>query len=197
MGRLTRRTLSWLAVALAATLLLSIRLRSPLNATDHGRFHQTDATVAEVREGDLLRVSLGREAIDVRLLGSDTFGREDARDRARTAIDSAGGVVRLYLEDIPTRNAAGELLAYVFVGDLLLNEQLIEAGVAFADRRFDYSYRQHFERLEQQAATRRRGVWATFPDVPETDMPEWRRRWLREFRKDPWDRVEWRRGDEP
>lgn len=194
---MTRHTLGWLAVALAALLLLFSRLQQPLHATDHGRFHQADVTVTEVVEGDLLRVITGREVTNVRLLGSDAFGRSDALDRTKAAIDDAGGTVRLYLEDVPTRNAAGELLAYVFLGDDLLNEQLVAAGVAFTDRRFEYSYRQHFERLEHQAAARRLGVWTTFPDVPDAAMPEWRRRWLAEQRKEPWNRSEWRRADEP
>jgi endonuclease YncB( thermonuclease family) len=101
----------------------------------------------------------------------------------------------LYLELVPTRSHAGELLAYVYTaGDLLLNARLIEEGLAFADRRWDYSFARQFFHLEEQAQSRRRGIWG---GVTEGQMPEWRQRWLAEMRKQPWERGQWVRDDEP
>ncbi len=190
--RITLRRVSVVALSVLCLALIGWRIARP-GWTDRQRFHQQSVRV-DVVEGDLLRT---KEGTLIRLLGSCANGREDAKAIARAQVESAGGDVMLYLEEVPTRNAAGEVMAYAFVGEALLNQELIAAGVAFADRRFDYAYQQTFERTEEQAAYARRGVWKTFPDIPESAMPAWRWRWLMEQGKKPWERGEWRVEGEP
>lgn len=162
-------------------------------ATDHQRFHQGRFVVIDAASGDLLRLAEDTgEAVDVRLIGVDANGAPEARQLLAAA---CGEEVLLYLEIAPTRNHAGELLAYVYAADgTLVNGRLIESGWAFADRRWDYSFLRTFLQLEEQAYSRKAGFW---PSMLEERMPQWRRRWLAEMRKQPWERQEWRRADEP
>ncbi len=173
-------------------LVLWASVRPP--ATDRARFHQQVFEVSDVPAGDRLLLVTPRGPVELRLLGIDAYDRETARQALASA---AGDAVLVYLIDVPTRDAAGTLFGYAYAGELLLNEAIIARGEAFADRRLDHPYRQHFEQVEATAARARRGIWAIFPDVPDKAMPPWRRRWLSEQRKDAWDRQEWRTADEP
>jgi micrococcal nuclease len=53
-------------------------------------------------------------------------------------------------------------LAYVFVGDKMLNEELVRAGLARVEHRFHYSQaiERQFNRAEQEARLARRGIWS-------------------------------------
>ncbi len=185
-----------LAVAMALlAVVLAARSLGESTQSDHARFHRQHFRVTEVVAGDALRLTRkGDEAaFTVRLVGVDAHGLTAARAAAADVLGD--GQVLLYLENVPTRNHAGELIAYVYAADgTLLNQRLIEEGAAFADRRWDYSFLRTFLQAEEQARTRGRGLW---PQMTEEQMPEWRRRWLAELQKEPWRRQEWRRRDEP
>lgn len=192
-----RRRIRFALIALALLIvLLVLAARSARvhgRATDHDLFHQQRFAVVEVLSGDGLRLAdAAGEVFVVRLIGIDCSGLEEAR---ALLADLCGQEVMLYLESSPTRNSAGELLAYVYGADGdMVNAKLVEAGLAFADRRWDYSFARLFAQLEEQAAMRKRGMW---PQMTSERMPDWRRRWLAEMRKEPWERSEWRREDEP
>lgn len=53
-------------------------------------------------------------------------------------------------------------LAYVWVGDQMLNEALVRAGLARVEHRFHYSQaiERQFDRAEQEARRARRGIWS-------------------------------------
>ena len=142
--------------------------------------------VADVLEGDLLRLADGTR---VRLIGIDCNGDLLARDATRQLLH--GQEIRLRLEDTVQRNAAGELLAYAYVGDVAVNEMLLREGLAFADRRWQYDRLAQFKSLEQEAAHKRLGVWTSFPNVPLSVMPAWRQRWWTQEQKPMWEREEW------
>jgi micrococcal nuclease len=73
----------------------------------------------------------------------------------------AGGAVRLEF-DGPRRDKYGRLLAYVWVGDQMLNEELIRAGLARAELKYQYSaaMKARFRRAEADARAARRGIWS-------------------------------------
>ena len=192
--RWRRGAITLLLVALGVAVIGSRSRGAGVVATDKTRFHQQHGTVAEVVAGDDLRVVTDRgTAATVRLIGVDANASPAAAAFAREAC--RGGVL-LYLQDVPTRDHAGDLLAYVFLPDgSLLNETLIARGLAYADRRWDYAYRSTFTQVEAAASKKRLGLWAD--DSHERTMPEWRQRWLTEVRKKPWKRQEWVRADEP
>ena len=181
------------ALALIAGLFGWGVAREP--ATDRARYHRNAFAVAAVVAGDRLDLDVDGRIVRLRLLGIDAYDRQTARDTLAAAVE--GQEVLVYLIDVPTRDAAGTLFGYAYAGDALLNETMIASGEAFADRRIEHPYARHLTQVEAAAARERRGVWSTFPDVPDEAMPAWRRRWLAEERKDAWDRQEWRVAGEP
>jgi micrococcal nuclease len=124
--------------------------------------------VARVVDGDTL--VLADPAERVRLIGADTpetvkpnwpvepWGPEAS---AFTRKFLSGGEVRLEFDDEP-RDKYGRILAYVWVGDRMLNEELIRAGLARAELQYHYSaaHKARFRRAEAAARTARRGIWS-------------------------------------
>jgi len=125
--------------------------------------------VERVVDGDTLLLSNGAW---VRLIGADTpetvkpdhpvepFGRE-ATEFTRRFIEEGGGRVRLQF-DRERVDPHHRFLAYVFVGDRMLNEELIRAGLATAETRFRYSpsMKTRFRRAEEAAQGAKRGIWS-------------------------------------
>ena len=175
-------------VLCAIGFLLVIRVLFPPASVDRRAYDGATGIVAEIVAGDRLTIEIGGEIVTVRLLGVDADGRDDCRAMAQGLV---GESVTLVLVDVPTRDAAGVLLAYVYAAEGLVNERLIAAGVAFCDRRCGHPYDLTFRRTEEQAAARRAGLWATL-DEGDPPMPAWRARWLAEERKPAWERGEWR-----
>lgn len=94
--------------------------------------------VVRVLDGDTIEVELGGERERVRYIGIDTPEMGDERPEIRALAFEArranarlveGRRVRLEL-DVEKRDRYGRLLAYVWVGDTLVNEALVRAGYA-------------------------------------------------------------------
>lgn len=123
--------------------------------------------VERVVDGDTL---LLEDRTRVRLLGVDTpetkhpdrpvdpLGLQAAEFMRRHV---EGRAVRLEF-DRERRDRFGRVLAYVYAGDLLLNEELIRAGYSRAETYFPYSeqMKRRFRAAEEQARGARRGGWA-------------------------------------
>jgi micrococcal nuclease len=73
-----------------------------------------------------------------------------------------GGVARLEY-DRERFDQYGRPLAYVWVGDRMLNEELLRAGLARWERNYNYSgeKKQVFRAAEQAARQERRGIWSS------------------------------------
>jgi micrococcal nuclease len=124
--------------------------------------------VARVIDGDTLVLADADQR--VRLIGADTpetvkpnwpvepWGSEAA---AFTRKFLSGGEVRLEF-DGDRRDKYGRMLAYVWVGDHMLNEELIRAGLARAELQYRYSatMKTRFRRAEAEARAARRGIWS-------------------------------------
>jgi len=94
--------------------------------------------VVRVFDGDTIEVELGGERERVRYIGIDTPEMGDERPEIRSLAFEArqanarlveGRLVRLEL-DVDKRDRYGRLLAYVWVGDTLVNEALVRGGYA-------------------------------------------------------------------
>ncbi|MCX7426617.1 MAG: thermonuclease family protein [Planctomycetia bacterium] len=123
--------------------------------------------VQRVVDGDTLL--LANEA-RIRLIGADTpetvkpnwpvepWGPE-ATEFTKQFV--AGGEVWLRF-DRERQDRYGRFLAYVWVGDRMLNEELIRAGLAKAEMGFRYSssMKTRFRRAEQEARAAQRGIWS-------------------------------------
>ncbi len=72
----------------------------------------------------------------------------------------AGRTVRLEY-DVQTHDRFGRLLAYVYVGDLMVNGELVREGVAeLLTIRPDVKYTERFRALAEEARREHRGLWS-------------------------------------
>jgi micrococcal nuclease len=158
-----------------------------LGAIAVGRYWQGDRpgdVPSELTEGTyrLVRVVDGDTIIVaphvvVRLIGVDTpetvkpehpieaFGPEAT---AFTREFLADGTMRLSF-DRERVDRFGRHLAYVWVGDRLLNEELARAGLARFESHFHYSpaMKRRFHQAQQEAQKAHRGIWS----LPAPDQP--------------------------
>jgi len=175
--RFRRRSYTPLAVVLLLLVVVLVRWAqeasrtSPPEALVAGNYE-----VERVVDGDTLLLANGAR---VRLIGVDTpetvkpetpvepFGPE-ASEFTRQFIAEGNGQVRLEL-DKERQDRYGRFLAYVFVGEKMLNEQLLLAGLARARTEFRYSEtrKRQFRNAQRQAREAGRGIWGE-PAAPGT-----------------------------
>ncbi len=122
------------------------------------------ATVVRVHDGDTIVLADGRF---VRLLGVDApegnqgevplqrFA-DEARDFLRSAAE--GRVVELQFDRVRTDHQ-GRTLAYVHVGEALLNKEVLRAGFGFVRAPFPFVRRDEFMEAEREARGRQLGLW--------------------------------------
>lgn len=127
-------------------------------------------TVVRVVDGDTLLLA---DDSRVRLIGADTpetvkpdhpvekWGPEAT---AFTRFFVAGGRVRLQF-DRERVDRYGRYLAYVWVGEKMLNEELIRSGLARASLGFNYSsaMKRRFKAAQEEAKMAGRGIWSSEP----------------------------------
>jgi micrococcal nuclease len=123
--------------------------------------------VARVIDGDTLLLGSGAR---VRLIGVDCpetvkperpvepWGLEAAQFTREFVV---AGKVRLQF-DRERIDRFGRFLAYAFVGEQMLNEELVRAGLARVEHRFHYSQsiERRLDRAEEEAHLARRGIWS-------------------------------------
>jgi hypothetical protein len=97
---------------------------------------------------------------EVRFLGVGFPERYAADSHGYLVSSLAGKTVILKLDPLQTRDAAGHLLAYVYLseGDCL-NADIVRAGHARADRRQKHSMQAVFDGAETDARKHGRGMW--------------------------------------
>jgi micrococcal nuclease len=124
--------------------------------------------VARVVDGDTLVLTEQHER--VRLIGADTpetvkpdHPVEPWGPKATefTKAFLSGSEVRLEFNG-ESRDKYGRILAYVWVGDRMLNEELLRAGLARAKVQYHYSpaKKARFRRAEAEAQAAHRGIWS-------------------------------------
>jgi micrococcal nuclease len=126
-----------------------------------------NAIVARVIDGDTLQLSTGEE---VRLIGVDTPETKHPRKpvqafgkRASTFTTQMvkGKSVRLEF-DVQRKDKYKRLLAYVYVGDLMLNAELVRQGYAqVATFPPNVKYQERFLMLQREAREAKRGMWGS------------------------------------
>lgn len=125
---------------------------------------QKKRTVRKVVSGDVLLLENGDE---VRLIGVDApnftnahrpqqhFGRQ-CYEHVKNLVE--GKKVGIAVEK-GGRSRVGRRLVYVYVGDALLNAELIRKGYAYACSGHEFPYATDFQQLQRQAMQRRAGMW--------------------------------------
>lgn len=128
---------------------------------------ETIYLVKRTVDGDTL---LLEDRTRVRLIGVNTpeiahddvppqpFGEEAARWLAETV---TGKEVRLEF-DLERYDRYGRTLAFVYLDDVLLNEEIIRQGFSRAQLQYNYSARmkKRFQAAEEEARAANRGIWS-------------------------------------
>ena len=127
-----------------------------------------EGTVVRVVDGDTIHVRIGARVEKVRYIGVNTpevhhptkgeepGGREAAEVNRRLV---EGQAVRLEL-DVQERDRYGRLLAYVWIGDLMINAELLRLGYAqVMTIPPNVRYQEVFLKLQREAREAGRGLW--------------------------------------
>ena len=129
----------------------------------------TDARVIEVVDGDTIKVLVAGEKFTLRYIGIDTpeMGGADGKTaREQNVALVSGRTVRLE-QDVSAMDPYGRLLRYVWVGNLMVNAELVRLGYARAVAYPpDTEHQAMLEALQTEAEAAGRGFWATAAQVP-------------------------------
>jgi micrococcal nuclease len=114
------------------------------------------AQVLAVVDGTTIQVDIKGGHERIRYLGIEPLGHP-ATEANRHLVQSK----HVWLElDVPLRDRDGRLLAYVYVGDLMVNAELVRQGYAqVATVPPSGKYAQLFQQLQREAREAGRGVW--------------------------------------
>jgi micrococcal nuclease len=147
----------WLALLLLLPLLGAGSAGAPI-----------EGTVVRVVDGDTIHVQLADRVEKVRYIGVDSpevhhpVKGEEPGGRAAASVNRGlveGRRVRLEL-DVRTRDRWGRLLAYVWVGETMINAELIRLGYAHVTTvPPNVRYQQLFVKLHREAREAGRGLW--------------------------------------
>jgi len=127
-----------------------------------------EGVVVKVVDGDTIHVRIGDRIERVRYIGVNTpelhHPTRGAEPGGREAFHVNGDLVagkRVRLElDVQTRDRYGRLLAYVWVGDLMVNAELVRSGYAqVMTVPPNVRYQALFLRLQREAREAARGLW--------------------------------------
>lgn len=161
----------WLLVVAALLWLLRPYLEPLVGQGEAPEFvphgHQ-QVTVARVVDGDTLALS---DNSRVRLIGVDTPETVKPNHPVEPFGLEAGAFTREFVGrgevvlefDATKQDKYGRLLGYVWVGEKMLNEELLRAGLARAETGYSFSLarKQRFLAAEDEAKAARRGIWST------------------------------------
>jgi micrococcal nuclease len=124
------------------------------------------ARVLNVVDGDTIEVEIAGQRYSLRYIGIDCPEPEqpgwwEAMEANRQLVE--GQTVRLE-RDVSETDQYGRLLRYVYVGDLLVNAELVRRGYAVAVT-FppDVAHADLFAQLQAEALQEGRGLWASTP----------------------------------
>lgn len=144
--------------------------------------------VAKVVDGDTLALA---NTSRVRLIGVDTpetvkpnhpvepFGPE-ASEFTRRFVARGDWSVRLEF-DRERQDKYGRFLAYVWIDDQMLNEELVRAGLARVETQYRYAatMKKRLLAAEAEAKAAKRGIWSRHPPAGQATTCDRRRRLLK------------------
>jgi len=180
----TRRHLAAIGVGVLLSVLIAADRSGYLldSGGDWSRYEGKRFKVTRVIDGDTIDIhhpDKDRPTTRIRLWGIDTpeLARPDKNRPAEPFAEVSTGFTRrlcegqsigLKLEPHRLRGRYGRLLAYVELPDgTMLNERLLSAGLARAEKRFSHRWLDRFISLELQAKREGVGMWHK-PKEPAT-----------------------------
>ncbi len=128
--------------------------------------------VTAVVDGDTLKVRINGTVFTVRYIGIDTpetkhptkgiecFGPEASVYNSEQVGNRTVGLEK----DVTNTDRYGRLLRYVWMGERLINEELVLEGYAAAKAYPpDTRYQERFEKAQERAETNGKGRWSACP----------------------------------
>ncbi len=164
--------------ALASLLLVALLLVPGLTRGEAAR--TLTCQVVRVVDGDTIHARVGDRIEKVRYIGvnapelhhptkGEQPGGREAADANRKLV--AGQTVRLEL-DVQERDKYGRLLAYVYVGDLMVNAELVAQGYAqVMTVPPNVKHQELFLRQQRTARVLQLGLWKTAGHSPARASP--------------------------
>jgi endonuclease YncB( thermonuclease family) len=128
----------------------------------------TEAHVVEVVDGDTIKVSIDGQVYSLRYIGVDSPETKDPNQSAQAFGSEAtsknrelvGGKTVHLEKDVSETDKYGRLLRYVWVGELMINAEMVRQGYAqAATYPPDVKYKDRFLKLQQEARDAGRGLW--------------------------------------
>lgn len=132
------------------------------------------ARVIDIVDGDTIKVTIDGREYTIRYIGMDTPERGDPfyEEATRANTDLVAGQDLWLEKDVSETDRYGRLLRYVYVGDLMVNAELVRRGYArVATFPPDVAHAEMFRQLEQQAREEGAGLWASGPPAEPTSVP--------------------------
>jgi micrococcal nuclease len=167
-----QRGVLWAARAIGFVLLGVAAVASATIAIEAGE--PFTGRVVRVMDGDTIAVRVDKSVLTVRYIGVNTRDARmrgdsvDAGPSEATEFNRAlvlGQTVRLEM-DAQEKDAQGRLLAYVYVGDLMVNAELIANGYAeVAVKPPNVMHEEMLKHLQRQARLLKVGRWRDSPYV--------------------------------
>jgi micrococcal nuclease len=124
-------------------------------------------SINRVIDGDSLLISTDKKVVEVRLYGVDCPEYNQplsgaAKNFVRNALDGQKVTVKPEYYD-----SYGRLVAIVSYGDLVLNSELVQAGLAWVYPQYcQKSVCKIWQKQEKNAKKRKRGVWSKVEPIP-------------------------------
>jgi endonuclease YncB( thermonuclease family) len=129
----------------------------------------TEAQVIQVVDGDTIKVLVAGEKFTLRYIGIDTpeMSAADGKAAREQNVALVGGRSVRLEQDVSATDPYGRLLRYVWVGDMMVNAELVRLGYARAVAYPpDTGYQAPFAGLQAEAQAARRGLWAKAAQTP-------------------------------
>lgn len=140
-----------------------------------------DALVERTRDGDTVTIAVGDNEEAIRYIGVDApetkhpekgeqcFGKESSAKNKELVF---GQKVR-FERDKRNRDHRGRLLRYVWVGERMINLELVRDGYAFAEHFSpNYKYRKQLEEAERDAQRLGKGLWSACQELVSEKLHE-------------------------
>ncbi len=143
--------------ALFLPILVLILLVSPglADADDKGTF-------MSIIDGDSMMVEIRGRAKEVRLIGVDApeWGQEYGTKAKAFSLKFCYGKTLRLEYDVDRKDRFGRVLAYVYSGRKMLNEELVASGLALAVKyKPNTKYHARLVQAQENAKKSRRGFW--------------------------------------
>ncbi|MDQ5931421.1 MAG: micrococcal nuclease [Patescibacteria group bacterium] len=174
---ISRKKLLTLLISLAITAIaIQLERQDPVSTEspkqESGQVAAVNPRVTRVVDGDTFEVSIGDTVEKVRMLGIDTPESVDPRRPVQCFAKEATKKLKELIEGQEVvltqdysnddRDKYGRMLRYVARMDgLLVNEEMIKEGYAYAYIKFPFERREAYLKLQTGARTMGRGLWAT------------------------------------